>query len=142
MGIKTHIRIKESEIEFGCGLQTSLFLPRLTCLDADIRMLGAVKQTIGYRLALAGFSIPEYTVRWGFLYKKAFRKEMPFCFELSFDKKQKQKQEGKIVPCVILRYEKCQPENEKLLKPDATRAASENSEKTASVPTFVPDGYG
>jgi len=46
---------KESENRVERGLQTSLFPPRLTCLDRENRTLGAVKREIGRRLAHAGF---------------------------------------------------------------------------------------
>ncbi len=45
------------------GLQTSLSLPRLTCLDGERRTLGAVKLRLGHHLAQQGFSILIHTVR-------------------------------------------------------------------------------
>ena len=54
-GYKNPQKIKGTRKRFLRGLQTSLYPPRLTCLDRDIRTLGAVKREIGYRLAHAGF---------------------------------------------------------------------------------------
>ena len=53
---KPTIRKRGPKKELERGLQTSLLLTRLTCLDRANRMLGAVKREIGHRLALQGFS--------------------------------------------------------------------------------------
>ena len=54
---KPTIRKRGPKKELERGLQTSLLLTRLTCLDRANRMLGAVKREIGHRLAPQGFSI-------------------------------------------------------------------------------------